>query len=532
MEAIVLRDEQDQRPYCQQLKAILWTIKYSYSDLIQVIGEQVDWILLHPIKVDHPDRSSRLNNLGSQFGRRFEQTGEIVDLNRAVEVADQAVESTPLDHPDRAVCLNNLGNLLETRFEWTKVRKDRNSALNLFKKGWECRTAPPLVRIILARFAGLTSTAAAITLEAGKDSYKALELLELGRGVIAGLLLELRTDISNLKLRRPALADEFDNTSWELRATQRHQANERFEKLIGEVRIQPGFERFLLPPTTDELTAAAHQGPTAYVNVSPYRCDAFLVEPDQIRALPLPDLSQRVLKEQLQELRPDRGSPRSTTQMESVLEWLWDAVALPILEALGFQSFIQDDNWPRIWWIPMGHLSLFPLHVAGRHVEKSTETVLDRVMSSYSPSIKAPLYGNQHSKKNVRHIGKENALLVSIQDTPGNSSLSFAAQEVAKIKELCPSMQLNPVELLQKSRKEIIRCLRTSKIFHFASHVYSDPVEPSQSSLLLSDWQESPLTIVDLRDQRLQENSPFLGYLSACSTGTNNAEQLADEAIH
>ncbi|KAM7211575.1 hypothetical protein V8F06_013045 [Rhypophila decipiens] len=35
-----------------------------------------------------------------------------------------------------------------------------------------------------------------------------------------------------------------------------------------------------------------------------------------------------------------------------------------------------------------------------------------------------------------------------------------------------------------------------------------------------------------LRDQRLQENRPFLGYLSACSTVFNEAVQLTDEGIH
>lgn len=79
--------------------------------------------------------------------------------------------------------------------------------------------------------------------------------------------------------------------------------------------------------------------------------------------------------------------------MEAILEWLWDVVTCPVLEALGFQSPIQDDKWPRIWWIPTGSLSHFPLHAAGRFVERSTETVLDRVMSSYSPSIKALVYG-------------------------------------------------------------------------------------------------------------------------------------------
>ncbi len=42
---------------------------------------------------------------------------------------------------------------------------------------------------------------------------------------------------------------------------------------------------------------------------------------------------------------------------------------------------------------------------------------------------------------------------------------------------------------------------------------------------------ENRLTVGDLRDQRLQENSPFLAYLSACSTGSNKAEALHDEGI-
>jgi CHAT domain-containing protein len=60
----------------------------------------------------------------------------------------------------------------------------------------------------------------------------------------------------------------------------------------------------------------------------------------------------------------------------------------------------------------------------------------------------------------------------------------------------------------------------------------SDPSEPSRSCLLLEDWKDNPLTVGDLRDHRLQENSPFLGYLSACSTGTNKEDRLIDEGIH
>ncbi|KAF9639221.1 hypothetical protein BFW01_g11027 [Lasiodiplodia theobromae] len=598
---------------------------------IKVIDEAVE-----ATPIDNPDRVGRLNNLGIWLSRRFERTGEISDLNRAIEVTDKAVEATPLnnpsqatyqinlgnqlgtrfkqtdaidglnraikvaemairaipdDHPDRAACLNNLGVLFSTRFEQVGTMEDLDLSLASYKQGWNCGSAPPSIRITLARraasilasqfqweessiflkdavmllpahidkqhvlrnSAGLASEAAAIALNAGKEAHKALELLELGRGVIAGLLLDMRTDISDLKLQHPTLADEFaslrneldspaertalstpdrDTQSQESQARRRREANQRFEELIGEIRSQPGFQRFLLPPTADELMVAAQEGPIVVVNVSPYRCDAFLIERHQIRALPLPRLNLEELKKKLQELRTDRSLLTSSGQMEETLEWLWDVVTCPVLEALGFQSPIQDDKWPRIWWIPTGLLSHFPLHAAGYHKNRSPETVLDRVMSSYSPSIKALVYGRQNSIQKSEHTASKDALLVSMPDTPGQSSLYFAEQEVGKLKELCPSMQLNPVEPSKKNREDVLGCLRTSKIFHFAGHGHSHPTEPSQSSLLLSDWQTSPLTVADLRDQKLQESSPFLGYLSACSTGTNSAQQLTDEAIH
>jgi hypothetical protein len=475
---------------------------------------------------------------------------------------------------------------------------DIELSLASYKQGWECYTAPPSIRIAVARraafllasqleweessnylegailllptvstrllqhtdkqhilkdFAGLASAAAATALNAGKEEHEALELLELGRGVIASLLLDLRADISDLRLQHPTLANKFELLRNELdspvnekglsvsshdaqfqesQAKRRREANQQFEELITEIRSQSGFQRFLLSLTADELMAAAQEGPVVVVNVSSYRCDAFLVERHRIRVLPLLELNLEDLEKKLEELRMDRSSPAPSGLMEEILEWLWDVVANPVFEARNFQNPTQDNEWPRIWWIPTGILSHFPLHAAGYHVNESTETVLDRVMSSYSPSIKALIYGRQHtSQKSERKLAKD-ALLVSMPYTPDASDLSFAAQEVAKVEGLCQQMELKTVKLLKKNREEVLGYLRTSQIFHFAGHGHSDPTEPSRSSLLLSDWQTSPLTVADLRDQRLQESSPFLGYLSACSTGTNNAQQLTDEAIH
>ncbi|KAL8295079.1 hypothetical protein RB600_000852 [Gaeumannomyces tritici] len=561
---------------------------------VEVAGMAVD-----ATPQNHPDRAGRLSNLGNVLGSRFERTGSMDDLSRAVEVAGMAVDATPQNHPDRAGRLNNLGNVIGSRFERTGSMDDLNRSLSSYKKGWSCHTAPPSIRIQLARCAanilasqrnwdessqllqeavellptvsprslnhtdkqhmladsaGLASMAAATALNAGKEASHALQLLELGRGVIAGLLMDMRGDISDLKRKHPSLADEFivlrdaldspadrpafgnpsdDMPSWEPQARRRREADQKFSELITSIRAQPGFDDFLRPPAAGDLMATANPDPIIVVNLSWYRCDAFLVERDRIRVLELPGLTMEEVQKRAQDLRFSRAT--GSFHMAALLEWLWDTAARPCLDALGFKDPVSsDDNWLRVWWIPTGLLSQLPLHAAGRHVRGSTETVLDRVMSSYAPSVKALIHGHRRLVRKSAEPTSDHALLVAMRETPSlsvNSILPFAANEVEMLKNLCPSLQLRPViPMLRKD--DVLRHLQTCKIFHFAGHGQSDPVEPSRSCLLLEDWKTSPLTVGDLRDHRLQENEPFLGYLSACSTGANEAARLADEGIH
>ena len=394
---------------------------------------------------------------------------------------------------------------------------------------------------ILGQFAGLASTAAAISLKAGKGKYYVLELLELGRCVIAGLLFAMRTDISDLKEQHPRLAAEFeslrdeldspssgmallDNTtpSWKSQVNQRFEVERKFNEVIAQICNQPGFHNFLLPPTLSELMAAADQGPIIIINVSSYRCDAFLIEHHQIRVLPLPNLRDEEVKEKVQQL-----SVGSTP----ILQWLWDVAAGPVLDVLGYQCPPSDSNLPRVWWIPTVALSHFPIHAAGLHTKGSTETVLDRVMSSYISSIKALVYGRRRSVRRFTESALEHALLVAMQDTPclpRGSALPYATKEVEMLANLCPSLQLKAVRPPQR-REEVLTHLRACKIFHFASHGRLDPLDPSRSCLLLEDC---PLTVGDLRDCKIQESSPFLGYLSACSTGANKVNRYIDEGVH
>lgn len=63
------------------------------------------------------------------LGKRFELTGKIIDLNRAVELSGKAIEVTPLGHPDRGIWLSNFGYWLGTQFMQTGEIEALNRAI-------------------------------------------------------------------------------------------------------------------------------------------------------------------------------------------------------------------------------------------------------------------------------------------------------------------------------------------------------------------------------------------------------------------
>jgi hypothetical protein len=86
----------------------------------------------------------------------------------------------------------------------------------------------------------LSSIAAAVALNAGQDAYEALELLELGRGVIAGLFLaeEFKTLRNELDLptRRASLSTPSGDTpSLGPHTKRRREAEQRFNNVLIEI---------------------------------------------------------------------------------------------------------------------------------------------------------------------------------------------------------------------------------------------------------------------------------------------------------
>ncbi|KAL4864994.1 hypothetical protein BDV12DRAFT_211281 [Aspergillus spectabilis] len=523
---------------------------------------------------DHPSRALYLHNLGTALGDRYSRTGALPDLKESIQIGREAVTSASEDHPDRALYLHNLGSALQARYSKTRETADLEEAISYQESALRQETALTTTRIKAARDAirtyetadtavhliprltlrslensdkqhllgeavGFASHAAAAALNAQKGAMVALNLLELGRGVLAASVEEVRVDIQDLHDKHPMMAknfmqlraildkpiprnipaDIYRESSWQAQARQRAKAGKELDKLIINIRKQPGFDDFLQAPSEKEMRHAAQRGPIVTINISQYRCDAILVRQDKIRVLPLPNLSSGDIEEKAKS--NDLGNPR-------VLEWLWDSIVDPILQALGFTQSPSDCNWPHIWWIPTGPLTKFPLHAAGYHNQGRSKTVLDRVMSSYSSSVKAIIHGR---RRPTEQSSSAHALLVAMEHTPGSNHLPFAAKEVKILRDMCKSMGLHSIQP-KCYKRDIISYLPECRIFHFAGHGYTDHADPSKSELILEDGKDNSLTVASLLEMNLREHTPFLAYLSACGTGQIKDERFIDESIH
>jgi tetratricopeptide (TPR) repeat protein len=587
--AIVLTPEDHpERPSRLSNLGLLLGTKHSDAKEIHDLDESIRLIrqAINITPKGHSDRASFLSNLELRLRDRYLRTGVLTDLEEAIQIGRVAIDLISENHADRAMHSNIIGNLLGHRYLRTEVTADLNEAISHHQLALRQPAAFILTRIeacieilrycamtsdwrqayeaseiavhliprlmarslenrdkqyILSQVFGLASDAAAAALSMGKEPLIALEFLELGRSVLAASVEDMRTDIQDLQGRHPNLAEQFvslrdelelpvtrnisfvgDNRQlpWQVGADHRYKTGKEFDKLIIEIRKQPGFESFLQAPNCRDMQAAARYGPIIVINPSNYRCDAIIVEQNQMRSLALPRLNRNDIKQIIQ------GASLSSPK---VLEWLWDVVANPILEALGLAQPRSDNKWEYVWWIPIGLLSRFPLHAAGYHGKHSSETVIDRVISTYSSSIKSIIYCR---RRRLPPSTSNKALLIAMKDTPGmNVRLPFAAREVAMVHGLCESMAFEPIEP-KRCREEVMSHLLNSNIFHFAGHGYTDALDPSKSNLRLEDWGDSPLRVADLLDMNLRERSPFLAYLSACGTGRIKDEKFIDESIH
>ncbi|KAH8661835.1 CHAT domain-containing protein [Ilyonectria robusta] len=213
------------------------------------------------------------------------------------------------------------------------------------------------------------------------------------------------------------------------------------------------------------------------------------------------------------------------------LGWLWDAIVCHVLNALGFTGPPSDGQWPHVWWVPTGTLTRFPLHAAGYHLRRTGETAVDRVISSYASSVKAIIHSRRRPQQAPAAGKSRKVVVVAMQNTPKQTPLKHASDEVDAVVAVCESMGL-PHDQPEPCKAGVSSALEACRIFHFAGHGSTHPTEPLQSQLLLDDWDREPFTVASLLETNLTSKPPFLAYLSACGTGQILDEGSIDESIH
>lgn len=494
---------------------------------------------------DHPDRAQSLMNLAFVSHGRFTETGEPADLDRTVEALHTAegIETAPPAVRLRAA--NARGKLAAERGDVVAAAEAFGHAVELLPEVSPQRLERPDAQRWFATYSGLASAAAAMCL-ACRQPERGVALLELGRGVLLNRSLRLSTDLADLRAKDGGLAARFTSIRDQLDAlgltdstppmhagdtrwkTPDHTRERRRDvvraltEVVDRIRELPGFRDFLRLPDLNALLSETADGPIVLVNVSEYRCDALMLTTDGVRHVPLPALTAN----RLDKLAFDfhlaveqagdadvNTSAAAEERLTEILDWLWTTVARPVLDAV--ETLVEPPS--TLWWVPTGSLCFLPLHAATSR--ETGESMVDRIVSSYTPTVAALHHSRQRGATNERHPA---VIMASGRD---DDPLALPAS-AAEAKSVADRLGTTAVDAAIEPQEAVLAALTHSTHLHLATHARSDPDDPSASSLLFPGYE---LSVADMA--RIRNLSGEFAYLSACETTLTTAD-LTDEAIH
>ncbi|KAF5565534.1 hypothetical protein FNAPI_1577 [Fusarium napiforme] len=319
------------------------------------------------------DLSTSLDLTFSQaLALRYRRLQALADISDAVETLRHA-RATASKYFLFPIVLNNLASTL---FDFFKLTRDRETLDN------------------------------SIDSKASADASRALQVQDAGRGVITGLALSARNDISDLEAHAPGIAAEYKNCR-DLLSSQtpaasvrssgipshdhgmdRYELNKRLDELEDKIRREvPGFANFQQPLSTDELKGLANKGP--------------LVSTGGLRTKNARNMS-----------------------LLGILKWLWNVAVHPVLKALGIQKSPADKKLPRVWWTASGLMALMLIHAAGDHTLETAPNILDFVIQSYTTTLRAMEYARETDCKPLRGADCEMAFIASPNNARSNALLT------------------------------------------------------------------------------------------------------------
>ena len=487
-------------------------------------------------------------NLASALLAKAKSTGEVEDQAAAL-AALLGTAFEPAAHVRaRIFAMRAAAGMMASDGELTLAARMLARAVELVTRAVPRRLARADQVYWLGQFGDLAAEAAARAI-AALDPQGAVTVLELGRGVLIGQSLQLRDAVGELRDTEPELAGRLERIRAELDApaaplpaaepgtladtvamfdASRAAAARRVEltaelgRLTDQIRKRPGMAGFLRRPAFGDVAAAASEGPVIFLNVSQLGSHALVLTPSGAEPVPLPKVTPGAVAAQV----ADAGDPAS---LGEVLDWLWDAVAAPVLTS-GIPALASGDGGqpPRVWWSPVGSLSFLPVHAAASKAD-GTPGALDLVVSSYTPTVAALAQARSRER---RPAGDDDMLVVAMPVTPGGTDLPGAAAEADwltagfRVGQVLGSW---PGAAGQATRATVTDALPRHAFAHFACHASCDTADPAASALYLQDPSAAPLTMADILALDIDGGS--FAFLSACETALTT-EALANEALH
>ena len=521
----------------------------------------------------HPGLAGYLSNLGDSLRTRFERAGDDADLDAAIGCWRHASSKVPTGTPGVRLFAAGMWGVAAANAGRTREAVEGFAvAVGLLPTAAWHGLDRATREERLAQFAGLATDAAACAILDARPEL-AVELLEQGRSVLWTQALNLRSDLTRLAENAADLAERLDSIRAILdsplpeappplpgraagsgpdlgRARQQQDAVDlrrrkarEWDEVLAQVRALPGFEHFLTAIPYADLASVAVDGPVVIVNASDRGCHALIVDAasEHVRVVSLPDLNRdeavghanamlRALAGAADPRRAFQDRERDRHAVLDILAWLWEVIAEPVLTALGHTSPPEDGSpWPRVWWCPTGPLTMLPIHAAGHHPRlrtaagSSTDCVLDRVISSYTPILTALARARQPAG-----AAPVRQLTVGMPTTPSLRPLPAVPVELKVLARHFPPGRANhQLTGPQATRADVLTAMAAHSWVHMACHAGQQHADPDRSGFALWD---ATLTITDLAAAQPTHRRD-LAFLSACQTATGSVRHV-DEAIH
>ena len=480
-------------------------------------------------------------NLAQSLHQRFLSGGGTADLDDALALYTELIPQLSAEFPDYPGLLSNFGVILLAQFENTGTAQLLDEAVRVGCLAVAASRGTDEAQRTIIR-GGLRRS----LIRRYEERRDPADLDELTRLDTVDVDHETYTPPPGA----PGLAGSGIDR-WMRLASQ-------WDELVTEVRRLPGFGDFLQAPRFGALREAAEGGPVVMLNAGPRRCDAILVQPERAEPVALEKLTidsaarevrrylsriweyqQAYQAEAMARARISDGANEYSAfqaydqartaavqqreHMEATLteiaEWMWHAVGRPVLDALGTPP---GGNGPRrLWWCPIGLMSFLPIHAAGLHTQAGGETILDNVVSSYTPSLRALLQARSRAPEDA---ASGDMLLVAVPETAGAVPLQKVDGETAMLRDLLGGhCALRAREAA--TRESVLEALQVHRYAHFSCHGLDDPLNPRQAGVQLYD---GLLSVRDIAAARFRGQFAFL---SACTTASS-ISHVPDEALN